>query len=345
VPRSRIYEALVKLFLEEAVSLVVGFTIAAAVLLATGYDPARVLGIMISEGFRNPHVLLQQSIPLIATGLAFSIPALAGLFNIGGESQLYIGAFTGLLSTYLTYNSLHQPLIAVLMGLVAGALSGGLWGSIIGYLRAYRSVNEVVVAIMMNWATYYLVLYLIVSRFTDPVYSHMSIFVPQSSRVPSVIGFAVITIVALLTYFFLKYTETGYALRVAGLNMKASIYAGLNPRRISLFTMAMAGATAGLGGALFVLSVIYSIDTTMSSIYGLGFLGIGIGLLGRNNPIGIILASLFISGLRFGGQWVELRTGAPPYLTDVIIGVIVVALSIRYAYEFLLSTLGRRGEE
>lgn len=329
---------------EEALSLLIGFAAAAAVLLVSGYDPLRVFSIMFSEGFRNWRILMEQSTPVIATGLAFSIPMLAGLFNIGGESQLYIGAFTGLVATYTVYDAVGQPLLASFAGILLGALAGGLWGLIVGYLRTYRSVNEVVVAIMMNWATYYLVLYLIVSRFTDPVYSHMSVFVPQPARLPGVAGFTIISIVAVLVYLALKYSGLGYSIRAVGLNPKASLYAGFNIGRTLLSTMALAGGIAGLGGALFVVSTIYSIDTTMSSIHGLGFLGIGIGLLGRNNPIGIVLAGLFISGLQFGGQWVELRTGAPPYLTDVVIGVVVIALSATYVYELIASRMRRGGE-
>lgn len=346
MPRKPLVEEALKVLVEEALSLSTGFAIAALVLLAGKYNPLEVLGIMFSEGFRNFDVLVKQSIPVISTGLAFSIPALAGLFNIGGESQLYMGAFTGLVSTYLVYNSLGQPLLASLTGLAVGTLAGGLWGFIIGYLRAHKNVNEVVIAIMMNWSTYYLILHLIVSKFTDPIYSHMSIFVPPPSRIPSTVGFILIVAVAVLTYLLLKHTELGYSIRVAGLNPRATVYAGFDPRRISIMAMSLAGAVAGLGGALFVISAIYSIDTTMSALYGLGFLGIGIGLLGRNNPIGIILAGLFISGLQFGGQWVELRTGAPPYLTDVAIGVVVIALSATYAYQFLSSMmLRRRGVE
>jgi len=342
VPEASNYMRIVKVIIEEAVSLLVGFAVAVIILLFSGYEPLSVISILFSEGFRNTEVLMKQSIPVIATGLAFSIPALAGLFNIGGESQLYIGAFTGLVSTYIIYNATGQPVLSSVTGLVSGTLAGGFWGFIIGYLRARRSVNEVVVAIMMNWTTYYLVLYLIVSRFTDPIYSHMSVFVPASSRIPDVLGFIMIAGVAVLTYIVLRYSSLGYSIRVAGLNPKAAVYAGFNLEKIFITAMSISGAIAGLGGALFVLSVIYSIDTTMSAIYGLGFLGIGIGLLGRNNPIGVVLAGLFISGLQFGGQWVELRTGAPPYLTDVVIGIIVIALSATYTYELLVSKL-RRG--
>lgn len=338
------YSKVARVILEEITSLLIGFFVASLILYLNGYDPIWVFSIMFSEGFKNPDVLLKQSIPIIATGLAFSIPALAGLFNIGGESQLYMGAFTGLITTYVVFKATGLSILATIMGLLAGTLAGGLWGFIIGALRAYRSVNEVVVAIMMNWATYNLILYLIVSRFTDPIYSHTSVFVPLQSRVPHVLGFAIITGVALLVYFVLKYTLLGYSIRVAGLNPRAAVYTGFKLEDVFVKTMSIAGAIAGLGGAVFVLSVVYTIDTTLSTIFGLGFLGIGIGLLGRNNPIGIILAGLFISGLQFGGQWIELRTGAPPYLTEVIIGVIIVALSIPYVFELFVSRFRRRVE-
>ena len=96
---------------------------------------------------------------------------------------------------------------------------------------------------------------------------------------------------------------------------------------------------AGYGGALLILSVSYNIDVTLSTLFGLGFTGIGVGLLGRNHPIGIIFSAMFFSGLIIGGQWVELKTGAPPMLSDAIMGIIVIALAAPYAYRVLIRYL------
>lgn len=319
--------------LEIVLSVATGFVVAALILIALGYDPGQVFSVMFGYGYSDPEYLLGKSVPLIMTALAFSIPLLAGVFNIGGESQLYVGALLGLIAAYYT----HNPIIGILAGFVAGAA----WGGLVALLRIYRNINEVIAAIMLNWTMYYIMLFLIVGVIPDPVISHESIPVPQDARLTPIPSFILAVAGALVIYFLLYYTDLGYQLRVSGMNPAAARYAGFDPKKAVLTSMLLGGGMAGYGGALLIIGQVYSIDSTMSTLYGLGFTGIGIGLLGRNHPIGIIFAAIFFSGLIIGGQWVELKTGAPPMLSDAIIGVIVIALAIPYAYRLLINYLRR----
>ncbi|ASJ17566.1 sugar ABC transporter [Thermococcus chitonophagus] len=312
------------------------FATGAIVLAVLGFNPGEVYRVLFKYGYSNMNYLLGKSAPYIMTGLAFSIPAIAGVFNIGGESQLYVGAFLGLLTAYYTGN----PLLALIVGAVAGAALG----LFIAILRVYRGINEVITAIMVNWIFYYLLAYLIAGKFYNPQYSHESIPVPPGARISSMVTFVIAVFVALIYYYLLYFTDLGYRLRVSGLSPASARYAGFDPSRSVLTSMTLAGAAAGLGGALLVLGITYSIDDTLTAVYGIGFMGIGIGLLGRNHPIGIILSSMFMSGLVIGGQWVELKTGAPPELADTLIGVIVIALAIPYAYSMLIRKLRREAQ-
>jgi len=327
--------------LEIILSATVGFLIVAVLLYFMGYDPYEVFSILFRYGYGNTSYLLSKSVPYVMSAMAFSIPLLAGVFNIGGESQLYVGAFTSLLVTYYTANPV--------LGLLAGLLAGGGLGLFISILRVYRNINEVIAAIMINWTMYFLLVYLITGTYYDPRMPHQSIQVPKSAWLGEFISpwgrikvsFILAIIGACVIYYILYYTNIGYLLRVSGLSPLSARYAGYNPRKAILYSMLLGGAMAGLGGALFIIGDVHSIDTTMSTLYGLGFTGIGIGLLGRNHPIGIIFAAIFFSGLLIGGQWVELKTGAPPQLTDTIIGIIVIALAIPYAYRMLISMVRR----
>lgn len=327
--------------LEILLSALVGFLIATILLYSMGYDPYEVFSVLFRYGYGNIGYLLGKSVPYIMTAMAFSIPLLAGVFNIGGESQLYIGAFVALIVSYYTVNPV--------LGLLAGMLAGGGLGLFISILRVYRNINEVIAAIMINWIIYFIMIYLITGIFYDPRIPHQSIQVPRDAWIGEFlspwgrikISFIFAVIGALAIYYILYYTNLGYLLRVSGLSPHSARYAGYNPNRAVIYSMLLGGAMAGLGGALLIIGDVHNIDTTMSTLYGLGFTGIGIGLLGRNHPIGIVFAAIFFSGLLIGGQWVELKTGAPPQLTDTIIGVIVIALAIPYAYRMLISMIKR----
>ncbi|MFA4639402.1 ABC transporter permease [Pyrococcus kukulkanii] len=325
-----------EVIVEISLSLLIAFVTGAIVLTVLGFNSGEVYRVLFKYGYSNLNYLLSKSAPYIMTGLAFSIPAIAGVFNIGGESQLYVGAFLGLLTAYYTGN----PLLALIVGAVAGAALG----LFIAVLRVYRGINEVITAIMVNWIFYYLLAYLIAGKFYNPQYSHESVPVPPGARISPLVIFVIAVFVALVYYYLLYFTDLGYKLRVSGLSPASARYAGFDPSRSVLTSMTLAGAAAGLGGALLVLGITYSIDDTLTAIYGIGFMGIGIGLLGRNHPVGIILSSIFMSGLVIGGQWVELKTGAPPELADTLIGVIVIALAIPYAYSMLIRKLRREAQ-
>ena len=331
------YEEYLVTTIEILVSAIIGFSIGALVLYVLGFDPAKIYSILFTKGLSNPNYLLSKSTPIMLTGLAFAIPMLAGVFNIGGEGQLYIGALVSLVVVIST----HNPVLGILAGMVAGAALGTFKAA----LKVYRGVNEVIAAIMLNWVMYFLILYLLTERLYNPKIPHESIPVPEDARlgkIPTPLGdirliFFIAVIASLIIYYILYYTNIGYLLRVAGLSPKTAKYAGFNPNLAIIYSMALGGAMAGLGGALLLIGYVYSIDTTMSTLFGLGFMGIGVALLGRNNPVGIIFSAIFFSMLIIGGEMIELLAGAPPELADTLTGVIVIALALPYTYRMLIS--------
>ncbi len=325
--------------LEIAGSVAAGLLVAALVLALTGYDPWRGLYIMMVGGLGDPDYLLSRASLIVLTGLAFAIPMLSSAFNIGGEGQMYVGGIAALI-TSLTTGSAY-------LSLLAGALAGAGVGYITGALRAYREVNEVITAIMLNWTFYYLSIFAITSYLYNPAAPYRSVSVPEGARLGtiSLAGFELHSIfpltvaVSILAYILVYHTRLGYRVRVSGLSPSSARYAGMNVKGIFSSSMALGGLFGGLSGALNVVAFTYYMDQLLTSMFGMGFDGIGVALMGRNHPIGIIFSSIFFSMLLLGGQRMQIAMNVPKELTDALSGVIIISLAMPYAYRMLMSYL------
>jgi simple sugar transport system permease protein len=328
--------------LEIPTSIIISFLLGFVLLLSLGYDPVNIYKIIIFGSIGDPDYLLIRSTPLVLTGLAFSIPFLTGTFNIGGEGQFYIGALLSLLAAYTTKSSL--------MAIAVGTMAGGILGALIAIIKVYRGINEVVSSIMLNWILYFSILFSITTFLYDPLIPYQSVPVPLDARLGciQILGervpliFLIAVCVAFISYYILYYSRIGYCMRVSGLSPKSARYAGFSPELSVITSMVLGGAMGGLGGSLLVIGHTYTIDTTMSALYGMGFAGIGVGLLGRNNPIGIIFSSIFFSMLVIGGEMAELRAGIPTELADALIGIMVIALSMPYIYRIVYTYIRSR---
>jgi simple sugar transport system permease protein len=330
--------------LEISISITISLVITILLMVFMRYSVETALSaysILFSHGFTNIPYLLTRSTPLILTALAFLLPSLTGLFNIGGEGQFYLGAITSLVIAYYTGSAI--------LAIITGGLAGGFLGLLLAILRVYKNVNEVVSAVMINRALYYILIFIISTYLADPIIPHQSISVPRSATLPIMhihglrvnCGFIVALLMSMCVAYIYYKTNLGFALRASGLNPKAAALAGFNIKRLMLISFIIGGGMAGMGGAVHVLSVIHNIDVMLIGLYGYGFLGIGASLLGRNNPLGVIFSSLFISGLIIGGQWIEVRLGLPHQLADLIVGIIIVSLAIPFSYHYIKLTLKR----
>ncbi|HLZ23236.1 MAG TPA: ABC transporter permease [Ktedonobacterales bacterium] len=317
-------------------SLVFALIIGAIVVFVTGGDPFRAYQDLLCGGFGGGcptgifpfyqfSTTIVKAIPLIFTGIAVALAFKAGLFNIGAEGQLIAGAIA---TTLVGARFATLPSILLIpMVLVAGALAGAVWGGIAGVLKAVTGAHEVVTTIMLNYVAVFLVRYLIVggpfqlkggfSR--SPAIgtnAQLPRLVPASStflglpgsvyQIDISIFFAIAGI--LVFWFLLKRTTLGYEITAVGQSQRAAKYAGVNVKSTIIVTMLIAGAFAGLAGAIHIagvqpyLSDSYITDTT-------GFDAITVALLGLNSPIGVLLAALLIGGL---------QVGAPVMQSDLI---------------------------
>ena len=307
------------LLLLPAVCLAVALLAAGGVVALVGQDPRAVLAVLVQGAFGTPRGIsytLYYATTFIFTGLAVSVAHHGGLFNIGGEGQAILGGLgTGLVALWLS-PSLPGWLMLPLM-VLAGALFGMLWAAVPAYLQAYRGSHVVITTIMFNFIASSLLVYLLVNhlRPTGTMAVESKAFA-QSARLPSVkdalawlglewpasplnLSLLLALLAALLVYLFLWRTRAGYHLRAVGASPAAAEYAGIRSQRQVMVAMAISGALAGLVGMNEIAGV--SGRLLLEFVSGAGFTGIAVALMGRNHPLGIVVASLLFGALFQGG--------------------------------------------
>ncbi|MCE4600135.1 MAG: ABC transporter permease [Desulfurococcales archaeon] len=313
------------------IALLIGLASIVIVATYTGAPATGMLKTMLLSWEKLPDMVAEYTAVLTLTAMAFSIPLYAGLFNIGAEGSLYIGALAALWTAIETGN--------LLLSLIVGVLTGLLLTGFAGILRVYLNVNEVLSTIMLNWIVYWTLLYAIIVYLADPVYPQRTIQVPPQARLPHIGGIPLTILVSALTsilmFVFIRMTRQGILLRFSGANENACRERGVNTRYYRILSMLLAGGLAGLAGSIHILGYSYSIDVLGGTVRGYGFNGIGVALMGRNDPLGILLASFLFSTLLAGSQLVEPLYGVPKEAADTAIGIIVIALAAPEAFRII----------
>ncbi|HEX3552777.1 MAG TPA: ABC transporter permease [Thermoanaerobaculia bacterium] len=274
--------------------------------------------------------------PLIFTGLAVAVAFRCGLLNIGAEGQLYIASFATAW-VGITFAGLPAVLLVPLCCLAA-VLAGGLWGGIPGVLKARFGAHEVITTIMMNFIAIALASYFTQYHYKPPGdailetvpigegghVARLGRFVPGlPERIPLNLSFLLALATCVLVYLFLWRTRWGYEIRATGASPAAAQYGGIATGRQIVLAMALSGALAGMVGINEVLGYRYRYYDSFSS--GYGFTGIAVALLGRNHPVGVILASLLFGALLRGGLFVDIFTEhVSKDLVMVLQGIIIL---------------------
>lgn len=291
--------------------------------------------------------------PLIFASISVAIAFRAGLFNIGAAGQLAVGAMTADIIG-LTLSSWPAWILIPVM-LLASMLAGAIWGGIVGFLKAWRGAHEVVTTIMLNWIAFYGTDYLINSPpFTAPFGVTQTLSLPTNATLPS---FATVynqlfgsflpaldiftykvdisllfALVALVIYWFIiSRTTFGYEIRVIGQNPKAAKYAGIPIKRNIFLVMAIAGAFGGLAGSTHLMGQPgYNLSATAFSNDPTGFDAIAVALLGNTTAIGLLLASLFLGGLRSGSTAMQSIAHVDPNLVLIIEALVLFFIAAQF---------------
>jgi general nucleoside transport system permease protein len=299
-------------------NLLLALIATSAVFLAIGENPIECLGIMINGAvgsIKGWSYLLYYATNFIFTGLCVAVAFHAGLFNIGGEGQAYVAGL-GAAITGLSLEFLPWPVVIPLAILMSVAF-GAFWGVVPGYLQAKRGSHIVITTIMFNFIASSLMVYLInnwfrpvgkmavesreitgayIMTFREIAREFFEYRLPAS---PLNLTVFLALFVAWAVWYFLWRTKLGYELRAVGLNSDAAVYAGIKPDKIIIIAMAISGGLAGLVAVNEVLGAQHRL--LLEYVQGAGFVGIAVALMGRNHPLGVVLAAMLFGLLYQGG--------------------------------------------
>jgi len=331
--------------------------VGAIVILLIGEDPIFVYKTLFSNAIGNRDGwgnVLFRATPLIFTGLTVAFAFRCGLFNIGGEGQMYIGTF---LATWVGFTFTNLPgFILLPLCILAAAAGGALWAAVPGILKAKTGVHEVIVTIMMNWIASSLTFFLVLKFKAPPTEAMVAAGVKQmiphtreiaeAARLPRLynifnflnidfpsynqvnISFFIAVGVAALAYYILWKTNLGYEIRAVGYSPLAAEYGGISVGKNIILAMMISGAFAGLVGTNEVMGFKYRWRQELFT--GLGFNGIAVALLGKNHPLGVVLSAILFGILNYGGAIVNIYTEGriPRELIMVLQAVIVIFVVI-----------------
>ena len=316
--------------------------VGSVVLWSSGLNPLKAYPALLYGAFGNPVYFgdtLSRATPIIFTGLAISISFKCGMFNIGAEGQLLVGAMTAAVVGHWFAGMpavIHIPLTLLCAGMAAA-----VWGLIPGVLKAYKKVHEVITTIMMNYIALNLGGFLVESsRMGDlaetPAIQESAKLTRLSAVFPFFgssnvnLGFFLAVATAILFYYLLNKNVFGYEVNAMGLSPNAAQNAGVNIKKMVVIVMLISAALAGLGGAERVMGIHYAYLSGLSSNFG--FEGIAVALLANCNPIGVIFSAILFGALSSGGQYMNFAADVPIDIIGTIQGLIILFMAAEKAF-------------
>jgi len=326
--------------LESLLAAAIGLLIGALLMHIWGFNPWKAYWALLRGAYGGSYEwasTLSRATPLILTALTFSVCVRAGMFNIGAEGQMLIGAMAAICVTYFKM----PPGIHLLVGLFFALVAGAAWSIVPALLKITRGVSEVISTIMFNWIGRWLALYIAIYVIVDPQRAEKTLTVPVTARFPILVrgtdfsyAFFLSVFVALVLYFILWHTTMGYEVRASGLNPTAARYGGIRNKRTMIWSFLLGGMAAGLAGATIVMGMPPSYAAfgggAFPELTNIGFDGMAVAMVGRNHPIGILVAAVLFGGLNAGGRVMQFygSNPVPLEMVRIVMGAIVLAMSI-----------------
>jgi simple sugar transport system permease protein len=323
-------------------AVVLGLVAGAVLIIVSGDNPVTAYGGMVEGSLGGLDAFgrtLEKATPLILGGLAVAFAFKAGLFNIGGQGQLLLGAA---FAAWVGFRFDLPAVVHIPFALVVGGLVASLLGALAGLLKATRGTHEVISTIMLNF---------VAANFTDWLVSRdgpwndpsggaiarsplimKSAEFPRIGRLPT--GFLVAVLAAVVIWWVVKRSTLGFEIQTVGSNANAATYAGISVTRIMVFSMAISAFLAGLGGAIQTQGVNSRFEPGFQT--GLGFDGITIALLARTHPLAVIPAALLIGAMDAGSTLMQSRTSVEPEIISVIQAFILFFVAAPSVVRWLL---------
>lgn len=318
-----------------AIPLLAIFTalaVSSVVMLTSGTNPIEAYLALGEGAFGSRTAIIETLIkaaPFILAGLGIALAFRGGLFNIGVQGQLFVGS---VFAVFVGYAVELPAIFHIPLALLAGMLGGALWAAIPGYLKARNGAHEVITTIMLNFIAANLINWTISPN--GPLRAPRTVVpetraVFESARLPLLIadsrlhaGVIIALIAAVVVYWLLWRTVSGFEIRTVGANPSAARYAGINVEYNIVLTMVLSGALAGLGGGIQVLGLA-PYNFTIGFNVGLGFDSIAVAVLGGIHPFGVVLAALLFGAMDAGARLMQLRTKVPIDIVTIAQGLIL----------------------
>ncbi|MEQ9329047.1 MAG: ABC transporter permease [Rhodospirillales bacterium] len=332
------------------INLLLAFAVAGLIVLAIGESPLEVVEVLVYGAFGFEEAIgytFYYATNFIFTGLAVAVAFHAGLFNIGGEGQAYIGGLgVGLIC--LAFDHILPGIVLIPIAIVAAALFGAAWAFIPAWLQAYRGSHIVITTIMFNFIASSLMVYLMVNVLIEPgQMAPQSRAFEASARVPFMheaagwFGFSITPsplnlslvwalVCCVFVWLFIWRTRWGYEIRTVGFTESAAIYAGIDTKKVIVLAVCVSGALAGFVGINEVVGVQHRLLLDFTA--GYGFTGIAVALMGRNHPFGIVLASVLFGALYQGGAELAFEIQGMTRDMVVVLQGLVILFSGALAY-------------
>jgi general nucleoside transport system permease protein len=324
-------------------AVVTALALGAIVITITGGDALLAYRGLYEGALGRPESISESlvwSTPYILGGLAVALAFKAGLFNIGAEGQIGVGALCAVFVGYAV-DFLPGPL-HLLAAIAAGCLGGALWGFIPGALKARTGAHEVITTIMLNYVAIQMTSYLLGGAMKDP----RSVIaqtpkVLESARLPALVegyrihwGFALALLAAVAVWWLISHATLGFEIKTVGANPHAARYAGISVPNTIALTMALSGLLAGLAGTIEVIALNYYHTPGFS--VGYGFDSIAVALLGRSHPLGVIPSALLFGALRSGATRMQFLSQIPIDIISIIQALILIFVAapeiVRFIY-------------
>jgi simple sugar transport system permease protein len=340
------------------VAILLGFALGSIVIVVTGRSPLAMFqsmlqaatGLLPGGGF-NPRYIGEfviQSMPIMLTGLSVAFAFRTGLFNIGAEGQLMAGSIAAAAVALWV----HAPApLHVFLVLAAAMIAGGLWGAIPGFLKARFNIHEVVVTIMMNYMALFLGNWIVLNLFGSKDRVKTAMFpatallkddflagLTNGSRLNW--GFIPVILSVVIFWFIIEKTTFGYSLRAVGFNKDGARYAGMKVERNIVLSMVIAGAFAGLAGAVLTTGT-FNYGRVLPAMEGYGMDGISVALVGGNTAIGALFSALLFGMLK-AAQPLMQSQNIPKEIGSIIQASIVLFIAMKLGIEYLLTRLSRK---
>ena len=329
-------------------SVILAALIGALILWISGANPLAAYQALVRGALASLPALgrtLEKATPLILGGLAVAFAFKAGLFNIGGQGQLLVGA---IVAAGIGFGVEGLPFIIHMpLALLGGSLAGGLYAAIAGALKTYTGAHEVITTIMLNFIAINITDFLadgpwkdsgIVAR-TPPVLE--SAVIPTWGAIPA--GFFIAVLAAVATWYLLFRTTLGFEIRTVGFSANAAQYAGMRVARIIILTMLISGLFAGMGGAIETLGVVGRYQPGFN--VGLGFDGITIALLAKTHPLGVIPAALLVGAMQAGSSQMQFDAKVSVEIIDVIQALILFFVAADVIVRWIIRQRAVEGEQ